>query len=90
MDNNFCVFILSYNRPDKVYTMKSLTNSGYTGKYYIVLGDDEPQIDKYIEIYGEDNILIFNKEEYMKASVESMHYSNAAFEQILRKLISEK
>lgn len=36
------------------------------------------------------NFALVNKEEYMKASVESMHYSNAAFEQILRKLISEK
>lgn len=49
-----------------MYTVNSLLNSNYTGKYYIVLGDDDPTIDEYIDKYGKDNIIVFNKEEQAK------------------------
>ena len=35
-----------------MYTINSLTNSNYTGKYYIILGNDDPTIDEYIDKYG--------------------------------------
>jgi hypothetical protein len=62
MRDDFCVFILSYKRANNMYTIDSLKNSNYSGKYFIVLGDDDPTISEYIEKYGRENILIFNKE----------------------------
>lgn len=62
MRNDFCVFILSYKRANNMYTIDSLKNSNYSGKYFIVLGDDDPTISEYVEKYGRENILIFNKE----------------------------
>lgn len=62
MRNDFCVFILSYKRANNMYTIDSLKNSNYSGKYFIVLGDDDPTISEYIEKYSRENILIFDKE----------------------------
>ena len=66
MRKDFCVFILSYKRANNVYTIKSLADSNYTGDWYIVLGNDDPTIEEYIELYGKDKILIFDKEEQAK------------------------
>ncbi|MGL5766829.1 MAG: hypothetical protein ACRCX8_14420 [Sarcina sp.] len=66
MRDDFAIFILSYNRSDRMYTIKSLEESKYTGKWYIVLGDDDPTIDEYINKYGEDKVAIFNKDEVAK------------------------
>ena len=62
MKNNFAVFILSHGRADKVITVKSLRNSGYTGKIYIICDNEDEQIPRYQENYGKDNVIIFNKE----------------------------
>ena len=62
MRNDFCVFILSYKRANNMYTIDSLKNSNYSGKYFIVLGNDDPTISEYVEKYGRENILIFDKE----------------------------
>lgn len=64
--NDFCIFILSYKRADNMYTIDSLLRANYTGQYYIVLGNDDPTIDKYINKYGKDKIIIFDKEEQAK------------------------
>lgn len=66
MRNDFCIFILSYKRANNMYTINSLLNSNYTGKYYIILGNDDPTIDEYIDKYGEDKIIVFDKEEQAK------------------------
>lgn len=63
MRNDFCIFILSYKRADNMYTINSLLRANYTGQYYIVLGNDDPTIDEYINKYGEDRIIVFDKEQ---------------------------
>ena len=63
MRDDFCIFILSYKRADNMYTIDSLLNSNYTGKYYIILGNDDPTINEYIDKYGNDKIIVFDKEE---------------------------
>lgn len=68
MRNDFCVFILSYKRADRMLTINSLLRANYTGKYYIILGNDEPNIDDYINNFGEDKIIIFNKEDYLDST----------------------
>lgn len=66
MRDDFCVFILSYKRANNMYTINSLLNSNYTGKYHIILGNDDPTIDEYINKFGEDKIIVFDKEEQAK------------------------
>lgn len=66
MRNDFCIFILSYKRANNMYTINSLLNSNYTGKYYIILGNDDSTIDEYIDKYGKDKIIVFDKEQQAK------------------------
>ena len=64
MRNDFCVFILSYKRADNMKTINTLMKCNYTGKYYIVVGNDDPTVDDYVKNFGEDKIIIFDKEKY--------------------------
>ena len=59
--DNFAVFILAHGRPEKLITIDNLKNSGYTGKWYIILDDEDETIDTYIELFGEEHIKVFNK-----------------------------
>ena len=65
MRNDFAIFIMSYKRANNIYTLHSLKNANYTGQYYIVVGDDDPTLDRYKELYP-NNLLVFNKEEIGK------------------------
>ena len=61
MRNDFAVLILSHGRPDRVETLKTLHKCGYTGKWYIVIDDEDSARNQYEEIYGKDNIVVFSK-----------------------------
>lgn len=61
MKNDFCVFILCYGRPDNCDTLNTLRKANYTGKYYLVLSTDDSTISRYIDNFGEEHILIFDK-----------------------------
>lgn len=71
MKSDFCVLILSHGRPDNVFTVNTLKRFGYTGDWYIVLDNLDPTIDRYKKIFGEDKVVVFNKEVYMD-STDSM------------------
>ena len=59
--DNFAVFILAHGRPEKLKTVKTLEKCGYTGKYYIILDNEDDTVDKYKEMFGEEHIKIFDK-----------------------------
>lgn len=61
MRNDFCAFILTHGRPDKVLTYETLRRHGYTGKIFIVIDDEDDQEDNYRSRYG-DEVLQFSKE----------------------------
>ena len=63
MLNNFAIFILSHGRPDKVYTVDTIISQGYTGKYFIILDNEDSTKDAYINKFGIEHILIFDKKE---------------------------
>tara|TARA_R110001632_G_scaffold35325_1_gene89210 strand:- start:718 stop:1581 length:864 start_codon:yes stop_codon:yes gene_type:complete len=58
--NNFAAFILSHGRPNNVKTYTTLRNSGYTGKIYILIDDQDKYIEEYKKQYG-DEVIIFDK-----------------------------
>ena len=73
--NNFCVFILTHGRPDRVYTYKTLMDAGYTGKVYIVIDDEDDAADQYYEKYG-DKVLMFSKAEIAKTFDEGDNFDD--------------
>lgn len=62
---DFCVIILSHGRPNDQATVKTLNRFGYTGDWFIILDDEDPTIDQYKQLYGEDKIKIFSKDAMM-------------------------
>lgn len=75
MENNlekFAVFILTNGRADNVKTKKSLDKSGYTGKIYYIVDDEDKDLDKYIENFGVNNVKIFNKREIAKNMIREI------------------
>ena len=63
MRTDFAVFILSHGRSNNVITYKTLIHSGYTGKIYIIIDDEDETIEDYKRMYG-DKVIVFNKEHY--------------------------
>ena len=66
MRDDFCIFCLTYKRPDNMYTDRTLREAGYTGDIQYIVGDDDPTVGRYIEKYGADKVHVFNKEEVGK------------------------
>jgi hypothetical protein len=62
MREDFCAFILTHGRPNKVITHRTLQFHGYTGKVFIVIDDKDETGEEYKRIYGDD-VLVFSKDE---------------------------
>jgi hypothetical protein len=56
----FAVFILTFGRPEKVLTYKTLRKQGYTGKIYLLCSDDDENLQKYKDKY-KDEVIVFSK-----------------------------
>jgi len=61
MRNDFAIFILSHGRADSVLTVSTLAKAGYTGKWYIVLDNEDDQEPQYRKNFGDDHIIVFDK-----------------------------
>lgn len=60
--NDFCAFILTHGRPDRIHTLDTLHRGGYTGAVYIVIDDEDKCADEYRARYG-SRVLQFSKRE---------------------------
>lgn len=60
---NYAVFIFTYGRPDNVLTVKTLRNSGYTGKIYYICDTSDKTLDQYKANFG-DEVIVFDKKDY--------------------------
>ena len=69
LEKDFAVFILSHNRAKNIDTLKTLTNGGYKGKWYVVISTDNTQIKEYEKIIPRENLLVFDKK---KVVVDTM------------------
>ena len=61
-NNKFAVFILTYGRPSNIYTLKTLSKQGYTGKIFLICSDDDKKLKEYKE--NNNNVIVFNKNDY--------------------------
>lgn len=75
MRNDFCVFILSHGRPDRVHTYDTLMKAGYTGKYYIVIDDEDKTAEEYRKRFG-DKVLQFCKAKVAAQADECDNFNN--------------
>lgn len=63
--NDFCALILTHGRPDRLYTLKALKKSGYTGAVFIVIDNEDQTADEYFKKY-KDQVIMFDKAEIAK------------------------
>lgn len=61
---DFACFILTHGRPDNQKTLTSLRKSGYRGKIYLIIDNEDLSADEYKAKY--DDIIIFDKEDAAK------------------------
>lgn len=62
--DSFAIFILSHGRANKVKTVNALKYGNYSGKWFILLDDEDEQIPEYKRLFGDEHIVIFSKAEY--------------------------
>ena len=60
--DDFAILIISHGRPDKMKVLHALQKVNYTGKYYIVIDDEDDTADEYYRLYG-DKVIMFKKSE---------------------------
>jgi hypothetical protein len=63
MRDDFAVMLLTHGRADNVKTVRALKESGYTGKVFIVIDDEDAQADLYRKRFG-DQVRVFSKAEW--------------------------
>jgi len=62
--DSFAVFILTHGRADNVITYNTLRKHGYTGKIYLLVDDEDDQIELYRKNYG-NQVVVFSKQDAM-------------------------
>lgn len=61
MDKDFCIFILTHGRPERVITYKTLKKAGCTYPIYLVIDNEDKTAERYYELFGKDNVIMFDK-----------------------------
>lgn len=66
MRNDFAVFILTHGRADNVATMGALKKSGYTGKWYMIIDDEDETVDQYYKNFGPEHMVLHSRSLMMR------------------------
>jgi hypothetical protein len=74
LPDTFAVFILTHGRPDNVITAKTLAKCGYTGKLFFIVDNEDKTVDRYIENFGRERVMIFRKKEVADACDEGNNF----------------
>lgn len=61
MRNDFAVLILTHGRAKEILTLDMLRSVNYTGRWYLVLDNEDSQIDEYKSRFGAEHCLVFDK-----------------------------
>lgn len=59
--DDFAIFILSHGRAYHMSTLKLILRCGYTGKWYIIIDNEDDQAHDYYELFGKDHVVMFDK-----------------------------
>lgn len=63
--NKFCIFILTFGRPFKQITLKTLKKLGVTAPIFLICSDDDKKLNEYRQEFG-DMVKVFNKKQAIK------------------------
>jgi hypothetical protein len=74
-NDNFAAFILTHGRPDNVRTYSALKRSGYTGKIYLIVDDEDTTLPEYEKKYGKQ-VIIFSKDEISKTFDQADNFTD--------------
>lgn len=74
LPDTFAVFILTHGRPDKVVTLRTLERSGYTGRTYLIVDDEDHSRSAYVRNFGEDRVVVFDKKAEADACDEGNNF----------------
>jgi hypothetical protein len=66
LKRKFATFILTHGRADNVLSYHALKKGGYTGQIYLLVDDEDKQLDAYLEKYG-DEVIVFDKKKVAKS-----------------------
>lgn len=61
MNNSFAVIVNSHGRSD-FPAYNTLRKSGYTGKIFITIDDEDDSVNEYISKYGKETVHLFHKD----------------------------
>ena len=59
--DDFAVLILTHGRPDTIHTLDTLKRGNYSGKWYLVIDNEDKQAERYYEKYGKERVIMFDK-----------------------------
>jgi len=76
MESNFAVFILTHGRPDNVKTYSTLRKCGYTGEIYLIVDNEDKQIEEYKKNFGNDYVKVFDKKAMADSIDEGNNFDN--------------
>lgn len=62
MRDDFAILILTHGRAENIVTLKTLQRQGYTGKWYMVIDNEDETAGEYFSRYGEDHVVMFDKQ----------------------------
>lgn len=74
--DGFGILILTHGRPDNVKTVMTLKRTGYTGRWWLVVDDEDKTVDEYIANFGRDRVRIFSKEQIAQTFDEADNFSD--------------
>jgi len=75
-NKDFAVFILTHGRPDNVLTYTTLQKCGYTGKVYLIVDDEDACVSQYVENFGRERVIVFNKKAMADQTDEANNFDN--------------
>lgn len=64
--DTFAIFILSHGRANRVKTVNALKYGNYSGKWFLLLDDEDEQIPDYKRLFGDEHVIIFSKADVAK------------------------
>lgn len=61
MRDDFAIFILTHGRANNVITLSTLSKCGYTGRWYMVIDNEDKQAQQYYDNFGKEHVIMFDK-----------------------------
>lgn len=77
MRDDFAIFILTHGRAENVYTYTHMMpKTNYKGRLYFLIDNEDSQADRYRELYGSENVIVFDKRETARKIDQGDNFDN--------------